>query len=147
MTTETEAVPPWAMSEARILALSREELTKVVARGLPFHLATDAEKNPVPFTVRLNPAPPGAMASGTRGWLITGERFAPARGTVGGLPSALSVIDKAARRGPACVGVKVTLMLQLARGTTEPLQVLVWAKSPASAPVMGNLVIASVAVP
>ena len=71
----------------------------------------------------------------------------PFRVTFCGLPGALSVIDKVAVRVPVCVGVKITLIRQLATGSTEPPQVLVWAKSPASAPVMGNLVIASVAVP
>ena len=71
-TTVTEAVPVCAMSEERILAFSREGFTNVVARGLPFHSTTEAESNPVPFTVRLNPAPPGLVASGTRGWSIRG---------------------------------------------------------------------------
>jgi hypothetical protein len=71
-TTVTEAVPAWAMSEARILAFNREELTRVVALGLPFQFTTEAESNPVPFTARLNPVPPGLVASGTRGWLIRG---------------------------------------------------------------------------
>src|SRR5215471_4235735 len=111
------------MSEARILAFSREGLTKVVARGLPFHFTTEAGKNPAPFTVRLNPAPPGAMASGPRGWLIRGTAFAPVpvRVTVCGLPGALSVIDKGPVRGPFCVGEKVTLIVRVATGTrAEP---------------------------
>src|SRR6516225_4441397 len=74
-TTVTKAVPALATSEARILAFSREGLTKVVARALPFHFTTDAETNPVPLTVRLNPAPPGVMASGTRGSLMRGTGF------------------------------------------------------------------------
>ena len=57
------------------------------------------------------------------------------------------MIDKVAVRVPVCVGVKITLILQLATGSTEPPQVLVWAKSPASAPVMRMLVMARVAVP
>jgi hypothetical protein len=50
-------------------------LTKVVARVLPFHFTTEVATNPVPFTVRVNPAPPGAVASGTSGWLVNGTGF------------------------------------------------------------------------
>jgi hypothetical protein len=63
------------MSEARTIAVSRERLTKVVVRGLPFHCTTEPETNPVPFTVRVNPVPPGLTAPGTRGWLIRGTGF------------------------------------------------------------------------
>jgi hypothetical protein len=76
LTTVTEAVPMLAMSEARMLAVSRELLTKVVVRGLPFHFTTEPETNPVPFTVSVNPAEPGLTASGTSGWLIRGTGFA-----------------------------------------------------------------------
>src|SRR5439155_23111953 len=72
----TEAVLAMAMSEARMLAVNCESLTKVVARGLPFQFTSAPETNPVPFTVRVNPGPPGAVASGTRGWLISGTGFA-----------------------------------------------------------------------
>src|SRR6516164_5104467 len=133
-----------------MLAVNCELVTSVVARLLPFHFTTEPETSPEPFTVRLNPAPPGVLASGTNGWLMTGTGFTvpvPVRVTVWGLPGALSVIDKVAVRGPIWVGVKVTLMVQLARGTTDPPQVLVWAKSPASFPLMGMLVISSVLVP
>ena len=71
----------------------------------------------------------------------------PFRVTFCGLSGALSVMDKVAVRVPACVGVKITLILQLAAGFTEPPHVLVWAKSPASAPVMRMLVMARVAMP
>ncbi len=52
-----------------------ELLTKVVARALPFQFTTDPDMKPVPFTVSVNPAPPGATASGTSGWLISGTGF------------------------------------------------------------------------
>jgi hypothetical protein len=74
--TVTEAVLAMAMSEARMLAVNWEPLTKVVARALPFQFTTDPETNPVPFTVKVNLDPPGAVASGTRGWLINGTGFA-----------------------------------------------------------------------
>src|SRR5436309_167463 len=60
------------MSEARMPAVTCEPFTNVVARALPFQFSTDPETKPVPFTVSVNPAPPGAMASGTKGWLISG---------------------------------------------------------------------------
>jgi hypothetical protein len=66
-TAVTEAVLAIAMSEARMLAVNWEPLTKVVARALPFQFTTDPETKPVPFTVSVNPAPPGATASGTSG--------------------------------------------------------------------------------
>ena len=67
LTTVTEAVPALAMSVARMGAVSREPLTKVVVRGLPFHFTTAPETKPVPFTVSANPAEPGLTASGTSG--------------------------------------------------------------------------------
>ena len=46
-----------------------------------------------------------------------------------GLPPPLSVIETAAVLAPVAVGVKVTLMVQLAPAATLVPQVLVWAKS------------------
>ena len=66
-TTVTEAVLAMAMSEARMLAVNCESLTKVVARGLPFQFTSAPETNPVPFTLRVNLGPPGAVAAGTSG--------------------------------------------------------------------------------
>ena len=63
----TEAVLAMAMSDARIVEVNWELLTKVVARELPFQFTTDPETKPVPFTVSVNSAPPGAIASGTSG--------------------------------------------------------------------------------
>ena len=51
----------------------------------------------------------------------------PLRLTVCGLPAALSVIERVPERVPVAVGVKVTLMVQLAAAATEAPQVLVWA--------------------
>jgi len=51
----------------------------------------------------------------------------PVRLTVCGLPVALSVTVIVPGRLPAAVGVKVTLMEQLAPAATEGPQVLVWA--------------------
>jgi hypothetical protein len=74
--TVMEAVPVAAMSVAGIAAVRRELLTKVVGRGLPFQFTTEVETKPVPFTVSVNPGPPGPTLGGTRGVFIRGTRFA-----------------------------------------------------------------------
>ena len=71
----------------------------------------------------------------------------PLSKTVCGLPGALSLIDNVPVRVPAFVGLKVTLIVQDAPGATELPHVLVWAKSPGSAPVNPTLMIPSVTVP
>src|SRR5664279_2444681 len=68
---------------------------------------------------------------------------APARRTVCGLASALSLIERVAVRIPICIGVKVTFTVQLAPGATELPQLLVWEKSPEFAPLIVMLVILS----
>jgi hypothetical protein len=65
--TVTKAVVGLATSEARITARNCELLTKVVVRALPFHLTTEPAENPVPFTVRVKPAPCGFIAAGING--------------------------------------------------------------------------------
>jgi hypothetical protein len=72
LTTVTEAVLALAMSDAGMLAFNCELLTNVVSRAPPFQCTTEPETKPVPFTVSVNPAPPGLTASGTSGWLING---------------------------------------------------------------------------
>lgn len=64
-----------------------------------------------------------------------------------GLPVALSVIEIAAVRVPAALGVNVTLMVQLFAAITAAPQVLVWAKSAPFAPVMVILEMDKVALP
>jgi hypothetical protein len=58
LNTCTSAVPATAMSLAGIEACNCVSLTKVVIRSLPFHRTTEAETNPVPFTVKVKPDPP-----------------------------------------------------------------------------------------
>ena len=53
--TVTDAVPAEAISEAKILAVSCVELTKVVARGELFQSTTEPLTKFVPVTVRVNP--------------------------------------------------------------------------------------------
>src|SRR5215831_3181827 len=67
LTTVTAAVPAEAMSEARMSAVNCELVTNVVARELLFQFTTAPGTNPVPFTVRVKPGPPGAVEAGTSG--------------------------------------------------------------------------------
>jgi hypothetical protein len=67
----------------------------------------------------------------------------PVRLTVCGLPAALSVIDNVPFRVALSVGLKVTLMVQLASAARLEPQVFVWLKSPLAA----MLVILSAVVP
>ena len=71
----------------------------------------------------------------------------PVSVAVCGLPLALSVTVKVPVRVPVVVGRKVTLIVHLAPAASELPQLLVWAKSPLSAPVMAMLLIESAALP
>ena len=71
----------------------------------------------------------------------------PQRGTVCGLPAALSLTVKAAVRRPLAVGLNVTLMLQLAPAANELPHVWVWPKSPGLVPVMAIPVMLRLFVP
>ena len=53
--TETRAIPGKAVSVAKIEAVSRAELPKVVARGNPFQFTTEPFAKFEPFTVNVNP--------------------------------------------------------------------------------------------
>jgi hypothetical protein len=72
LTTAMEAVLAEATSEAKIEAVSCEELTNAVVRETPFQVTKDPATNPVPFTVSVKPALPGATAVGNSGALIKG---------------------------------------------------------------------------
>jgi hypothetical protein len=69
--------------------------------------------------------------------LTTGASPVPLRVTFWGLLLALSVSASVPLRAPLAVGVKVTLMVQLAPGDSEIGQELVWAKSPLTLKVRG----------
>ena len=74
-----EATPASSTETRRALwACARE-----VARALPFQFTIEPETNPVPFTVSVNPAAPGLIASGTRGRLISGMGFFVAANPIG----------------------------------------------------------------
>src|SRR5258708_19057470 len=71
----------------------------------------------------------------------------PLREPVCGLPGALSATDSVPLRFPICVGLKVTLTVQLAPAANELPQVWVCAKSPASVPVIAIPQIVKLIVP
>lgn len=48
-------------------AFNRELLTKVVARALPFQVASAPGRNPEPFTVNVKAGPPGTAVVGING--------------------------------------------------------------------------------
>jgi hypothetical protein len=149
LATEIEAVPREAMFAAGTAAESFSLPTKVVASAAPFQLTVAPEAKPVPWTVRVNPGPPGATLVGTRDWLMKGRGFAPvpAKLTVCGLSSTLSAIVRVALPLPSAAGVKVTWMAHSAPTPSVDPQVLVWAKSPRLLPVMAMLVRVSATLP
>ena len=71
----------------------------------------------------------------------------PVRGTICGLPLALSVTLSDALRAPTAVGANFTLKVQLAAAAREAPQVCVWEKSPALVPVMAIVVMVNAVVP
>lgn len=64
LATETCAVPPAAMSEAGIAALTCVLLKKLVERAEPFHRTVAPEAKPVPLTHSVKPGPPAAALVG-----------------------------------------------------------------------------------
>ena len=71
----------------------------------------------------------------------------PARAPVCGLPVASSVIVMFAARFPVAVGLKVTLIVQLAPAATLAPQVFVWEKSPLFVPATVMLAMFNESVP
>lgn len=62
--TVTPSVPAVAMSAAVIEAVTWVALTNVVVRALPLNFTLEEGTNPVPFTVRVKPAPPAVALVG-----------------------------------------------------------------------------------
>src|SRR6266850_7703923 len=62
----TEAVPPVAMSEAGMAAVSWPAETRVVGRLAPFQRTTEPLTKFVPLTVRVNAGPPAVADIGFR---------------------------------------------------------------------------------
>jgi len=65
LNTTTDALPTLAMSAAVIAAVNCVALTNVVVRLLPFHCTTALFSKLLPFTVRVNAAPPAIAEFGT----------------------------------------------------------------------------------
>ena len=74
LNTVTWPVPAVAMSAAVIAACNCVALTNVVVRLAPFQFSIDPEMKPVPFTVRVNAAPPAVALAGDSE-LIVGTGF------------------------------------------------------------------------
>src|SRR5207244_9842066 len=62
--TATRAVSADSLPVALPVACSCPEFTNVVVRLAPFQLTTDPLTNPLPFTVRVNAAPPAVADDG-----------------------------------------------------------------------------------
>ena len=74
-----DAVPGEAMSAAEIEAVSWDAAMNDVGRGLPFQSNTEPGTKPVPFTVKVKAAPPGATLAGTAGSFKEGTGLICAR--------------------------------------------------------------------
>ena len=72
----------------------------------------------------------------TTGPVVLDETPLPLNPTRCGLPLALSVTATLAVRVPVAVGLKVTLIMQLAPAARLARQLVVWVKSPLLVPVM-----------
>jgi hypothetical protein len=66
LTTVTVAVPSAAMSAAVIAAVTCVLLTNALVRLEPFHCTVEVLTKLVPFTVRVNAAPPAVADAGLR---------------------------------------------------------------------------------
>jgi hypothetical protein len=72
LATVTVAVRAVAMLAAGTTAVSSELDTKAVLSGTPFQSTVAPDTKPVPFMIRVNPGPPGAVDDGSSGWLMKG---------------------------------------------------------------------------
>jgi hypothetical protein len=70
-TTVTVAVPAAEIRSAGTKATSCVALTKLVDSAVPFHVTWAPERKPVPFTVSVNAAAPGATDAGLRPEIAT----------------------------------------------------------------------------
>jgi hypothetical protein len=64
LVTVTLKLPPVAISDARIAAVTWVALTKVVARVLPLKLTVELLRKLAPFTVKVKPTPPAVALDG-----------------------------------------------------------------------------------
>jgi hypothetical protein len=70
LVTVTFAVPTAVMSVAKIAAVSCVALTNVVVREFPLNFTCDPFTYPVPFTVKVNAAPPAVAPFGLRDVIV-----------------------------------------------------------------------------
>src|ERR1035437_9482472 len=106
--TVTLNVPALAMSAALIVAVISVELTYVVARGDPAQSTTELLMNPVPLTVRVNPAPPW-VALGGESDVMVGLGFTAMSCTV--CVPAESLMVSVPVWAPRTLGVNFTVMV------------------------------------
>jgi len=128
------------------------ETLQVAAVGVPAHDSdTVPDRPPVPFTeslyVALWPAVTVAELDDPEAVVKVKSLPVPVRLTLCGLPAALSATFSEAVRVPPVVGLKVTLMEQVAPAVTVDPQLFCWLKSPALAPPILMLETESVAAP
>lgn len=64
MVTVTFTDPAATISAEVIVAVNPDELTNVVALAAPLKFTVAPPTNPVPLTVRVNPAPPATAEAG-----------------------------------------------------------------------------------
>jgi hypothetical protein len=94
--------------------------------------------NPAPFTVNVEPDPPGGKLIGARGWCRKGTGapwLTPVPVRVAGIGEIefVKVALTVAVELPVAAGVKITLITQLAPAATDA-QLLVWEKAPGLTP-------------
>jgi len=138
---ETAVVEILNVEVAGLAPTVTEENEQFANAGNPLQVSdTDPVKLLVELIVMVDVAAPPAetvAAPGEAEIVKSGDPKFPSRGTVCGLPAALSLIVSVPLRVPATVGVKVTLKAQLAPGASAAgsvPQVFVWAKSPPFVP-------------
>ena len=72
LTTVMECVADDAMLAARTAACNCPWLTNVVCSAVPSKSMVEFDRKPVPFTVKVNAGPPGAVELGTNGCVRNG---------------------------------------------------------------------------
>ena len=99
MTTVTEAVPPFAMSEAATVACSCVAVWETIARLLPFHMTWEDGMKLEPVTVSVKAGPPAMALAGESGDVVAGTGLLTQNEIGGDVP-------------PPGAGVKTVIELQ-----------------------------------
>lgn len=131
LVTVTGKLPAVAMSPAVIAAVTCVALTNVVVLALPLNFTEEVETKPVPFTVKVNAAPPAVAPLGERDVIVgaglftvkvdeadvppPGAGLVTVTGNVPALPMSAAVIDAV-----SCVALtKVVVRAAPLKFTTE----------------------------